>query len=146
MNASDVVDETCWTPLNLTYYHSTYINSKALAEKEALKYKKHGIEVVCLAYNGFLDPPLIGAHIFAMEKSEMNGRYLVVNDFLKTAEIASLVQKHYPDIAIPPEFIEDTKETKWGSRKLQDLGFVYKFDADKIIYDSIACAKRFGAI
>ena len=44
-------------------------------------------------------------------------------------------------------FIEDTKrETKWGSRKLEDLGFEYKFDADKIIYDSIACAKRLGAI
>ena len=46
---------------------------------------------------------IIGAHIFAMEKSEMNGRYLVVNGFLKTAEIASLIQKHFPDIAIPPE-------------------------------------------
>lgn len=44
-------------------------------------------------------------------------------------------------------WIEDTeRETKWGSRKMEDMGFHYKFDADKIIYDSIVCAKRLGSI
>ncbi|XP_042031263.1 putative anthocyanidin reductase [Salvia splendens] len=188
----DVVDETCWTPLNLTYYpmFSDYIYSKALTEKEALRYNKHGIEVVCLvcgliggeATKSFVSASaymllaqamkdetlykslrelenlgskvaivhvqdVVEAHIFAMETSEMNGRYLVASDFLKSTEIASLIHKHFPDIAIPKEFIEDTKrETKWDSRKMQDLGFEYKCDADKIICDSIACAKRLGAI
>ncbi|XP_057780325.1 protein BRI1-5 ENHANCED 1-like [Salvia miltiorrhiza] len=90
---------------------------------------------------------VIDAHIFAMENSDMNGRFLVASDFLKSVEIASLIMKHYPDITILPGFIEDTKrETKWSSKKLEELGFHYKFDADKIIYDSIACAKRLGAI
>ncbi|XP_047965566.1 noscapine synthase SDR1-like [Salvia hispanica] len=187
----DVFDETCWSPLNITYQiFSDYINSKTLAEKEVLRYNGQGIEVVSLAcalvggetiqsflpgsmnvliaqalkdealYKGLREledldskvpiahvQDVIEAHIFAMEISEMNGRFLVASDFLKSVEIASLIQKHYPDITIPPEFIEDTKrETKWGSRKLEDLGFEYKFDADKIIYDSIACAKRLGAI
>ncbi|XP_057780326.1 noscapine synthase SDR1-like [Salvia miltiorrhiza] len=90
---------------------------------------------------------VIDAHIFAMENSNMNGRFLVASDFLKSTEIASFIMKYYPDIIILPELIEDTeRETKWGSTKLNALGFHYKFDAGQIIYDSISCAKRLGAI
>ncbi|XP_047951349.1 noscapine synthase SDR1-like [Salvia hispanica] len=187
----DVVDETCWTPLNLSYQmYSDYISSKTQSEKEVARYNGKGIEVVSLAcglvggetlqcftsasmavliaqamddgtlYKGLrcvedlLSKVPIAhivdvteAHIFAMENSDINGRFLVANAFLKSAEIASLIQKLHPDITIPPTFVEDTKrETKWGSRKLQDLGFQYKYDADKIIYDSIVCAKRLGNI
>ncbi|KAG6423219.1 hypothetical protein SASPL_113608 [Salvia splendens] len=187
----DVVDETCWTPLNLSYQmYSDYISSKTQSEKEVARYNGRGIEVVSLAcglvggetlqcftsasmavliaqamddgtlYKGLRcvedllsKVPIahivdvIEAHIFAMENPDINGRFLVANAFLKSAEIAVLIQKLHPDITIPPKFVEDTKrETKWGSRKLQDLGFQYICDADKIIYDSIVCAKRLGNI
>ncbi|KAL8499722.1 hypothetical protein ACS0TY_019623 [Phlomoides rotata] len=85
------------------------------------------------------------AHIFSIQNLDMNGRFLCAGAFLKSAEIASLVHKLHPDITIPPEFIDVTeRETKWGSRKLENLGFKYKFDAEKIINDSILCVKRLG--
>ncbi|XP_057780327.1 anthocyanidin reductase ((2S)-flavan-3-ol-forming)-like [Salvia miltiorrhiza] len=187
----DVVDETCWTPLDLPYkMYFDYIHSKTLAEKEVLSYNGLGIEVVSLAcglvggetiqsfvsdsmallisqalsdgilYKGLrsledLDSKVpiahvqdvIDAHIFAMENSNMNGRFLVASDFLKSVEIAYLIKKQYPYITILPKLVEDTKrETKWGSTKLEQLGFHYKFGAAQIIYDSIACAKRLGVI
>ncbi|KAG6423220.1 hypothetical protein SASPL_113609 [Salvia splendens] len=46
---------------------------------------------------------VIEAHIFAMENSDMNGRFLVASALLKSAEIASLIHKHFPNINIPPE-------------------------------------------
>ncbi|KAG8391925.1 hypothetical protein BUALT_Bualt01G0237600 [Buddleja alternifolia] len=189
----DSVDETCWTPLNLSYQYSNesldgYAYSKTLAEKEVLSYNGRGIEVVTLgcglvggdtiqpsisesmaalisqAINDglrysvlrFLEEllakvPIVHiqdvteAHIFSMENSHVNGRFLCASAFTKSAEIASLIQKCEQNISIPQGFIEDTKrETRWGSRKLEDLGFQYKFDAEKIIEDSLLCAKRIG--
>ncbi|KAL6575654.1 hypothetical protein OROHE_001031 [Orobanche hederae] len=87
------------------------------------------------------------AHIFSMENSDINGRFLCASDFLRSAEIASLIQKCQHDISIPQEFIDDGKrETSWGSRKLENFGFQYKCDAEKIIHDSLICAKRLGNI
>ncbi|KAL8499726.1 hypothetical protein ACS0TY_019624 [Phlomoides rotata] len=187
----DTMDETCWTPLNLSYdMFPDYIESKTLAEKKVLSYDGKGVQMVSLAtglvggdtiqsyvsssmsvllgqalrdeavYKGLrvLEElmskvpiahveDVIQAHIFCMENSDIHGRFLCANAFLKSAEIATLIHKHHPDINIPKEFIEDTKrETKWGSTKLEDMGFNYKFDAEKIIDDSIICAKRLGSI
>ncbi|KAH6789283.1 hypothetical protein C2S51_004289 [Perilla frutescens var. frutescens] len=187
----DVIDESCWTPLNLSFeMYSDYIKSKTCAEREVVKYNGRGMEVVSLGcglvggdtiqslvsssmavlisqamnatnlYQGLRSleelmskvpiahiQDVIEAHIFSMENPDINGRFLVASAFLKSTEIASLIHKYHPDITIPPQMIEDTKrETKWGSRKLEDLGFHYKFDAHKIIHDSINCAKRLGDI
>ncbi|KAK4483520.1 hypothetical protein RD792_010717 [Penstemon davidsonii] len=88
---------------------------------------------------------VIEAHIFALENSHINGRFLCASDFVKSAEIADLIQKCQPNISISEGFIEDTKrETRWGSRKLEEIGFEYKYDAEKIIEDSLLCAKRLG--
>ncbi|KAL3622220.1 hypothetical protein CASFOL_033631 [Castilleja foliolosa] len=85
------------------------------------------------------------AHIFAMENTHINGRLLCASHFLSSAEIASLLHNCGQNISIPQEFIEDVKrETKWGSRKLENLGFKYKYDAEKIILDTVICAKRLG--
>ncbi|KAK6137104.1 hypothetical protein DH2020_029157 [Rehmannia glutinosa] len=155
------------------------------------------------------------AHIFSMENSHINGRFLCASAFLKSAQIASLIQKSQQNISIPKSktpfidssctcensnndkfhhlevsfvvllsgwsnshrggsypaqlpgrvgsvricasmrgslvgssrFIEDVKrQTSWGSRKLENLGFQYKCDAEKIIDDSLFCAKRLGNI
>ncbi|XP_061353004.1 NADPH HC-toxin reductase 2-like isoform X2 [Gastrolobium bilobum] len=50
----DFIDETCWTPLNLSFGpHKSYTDSKTLAEKELLSYGNgkngDGLEVVSLA-------------------------------------------------------------------------------------------------
>ncbi|CAA2968649.1 anthocyanidin reductase [Olea europaea subsp. europaea] len=147
----DSLDETCWTPLNLSFSYSNeflrdYVSSKTLAEKEVLSFNGKGIEVVSLVCGlvggdtvqsyiaesmgvliaqltndstryrilRFLEE-LLGklpvlhiqdaaeAHIFCMENPHINGRFLCTSDFLKTADIASHVQKCYPEIRISQE-------------------------------------------
>lgn len=40
-------------------------------------------------------------------------------------------------------FVEDSgTEIVWGSTKLKDIGFEYKFDSKVILDDSVKCAKR----
>lgn len=43
------------------------------------------------------------AHIFSMENSHINGRFLCASDFLRSAEIGNLIQKRRPNISIPQE-------------------------------------------
>lgn len=44
---------------------------------------------------------VIEAHIFSMENSNINGRFLCASDFLKSAEIASIIKRCEPEIHIP---------------------------------------------
>ncbi|KAL2233809.1 UNVERIFIED_CONTAM: putative anthocyanidin reductase [Sesamum indicum] len=143
----DFMDETCWTPLNLSYeIISDYVNSKTVAEKEVLSYNGKGIEVVSLACGlvggdtiqssmaesmGVLISQATNdgsrykvlrvledllakvpiahiqdvteAHIFSMENSHINGRFLCASAFLKSVDIASLIQKCPQNISIPNE-------------------------------------------
>lgn len=48
---------------------------------------------------------VVQAHIFAMENSDMHGRYLCANAFFKSAQIASLIHKYHPDINLPPQSV-----------------------------------------
>ncbi|KAL2536413.1 NAD(P)-binding Rossmann-fold superfamily protein [Forsythia ovata] len=189
----DSMDETCWTPLNLSFLYSNdllseYVHSKTLAEKEVLSLNGEGIEVVSLACGlvggdtlqslmaesmgalisqitddsrrygilRFLEELLgkvpilhiqdaIEAHIFCMENPHINGRFLCASDFLKSADIAHHAQRCYPEIKIRQEFIEDTKrETSWGSKKMEEMGFQYRYDLEKIVDGSLNCARRMG--
>lgn len=43
-------------------------------------------------------------------------------------------------------FVEDPgTEIAWGSAKLKDIGFQYKFDAEMILDESEKCAKKLDA-
>ncbi|KAA8520725.1 hypothetical protein F0562_015003 [Nyssa sinensis] len=83
------------------------------------------------------------AHIFCMENSSISGRFLCASTYLSSAQIASYYQKYYPDIDIVDEFNEDTKRAIcWGSTKLKEMGFEYKYDIKMILDDCLQCAKR----
>lgn len=43
------------------------------------------------------------AHIFCMEKSSIQGRFLCFNSYISSAEMAEYYQKHYPEFRIKPE-------------------------------------------
>ncbi|KAL3536723.1 hypothetical protein ACH5RR_000089 [Cinchona calisaya] len=183
----DFMDETCWTPLNVSFRYAidplvAYAHSKTLAEKEVLSYndgnKLDVVSLVCGLVGGytlqssiaesmrvlvsqitkdkmryqtlrFLEEvigkvPIVHiedvmeTHIFCMEKTGFTGRFLCASDFLKSAEIATLIQSNWPDITIPDEFVEDSKrEIRWGSTKLEELGFQYKYDAKITISDTL---------
>lgn len=88
------------------------------------------------------------AHIFCItQQHSISGRFLCASDYVKTADIARHIRESFPEIQIPEEFIEDTgREIAWGSSKLEEMGFKYKYDLKMIIEDSINCARMSGDI
>ncbi|CAK9165796.1 unnamed protein product [Ilex paraguariensis] len=83
------------------------------------------------------------AHIFCMEDSSINGRFLCASTYLSSAEIASYCRQYYPEIDMAEEFIEDSRrEISWGSTKLQEMGFKYKYDIKGILDGSLECARK----
>uniref|UniRef100_A0A7N0UCM3 NAD-dependent epimerase/dehydratase domain-containing protein n=1 Tax=Kalanchoe fedtschenkoi TaxID=63787 RepID=A0A7N0UCM3_KALFE len=90
---------------------------------------------------------VINAHIYCMENPSITGRFLCANGYLKTAEIADYWARHYPSIRIPQRLIEDTQRTiRWGSSKLQNVGFHYEYETDETLEQSIRCAVRLGEV
>ncbi|OVA06402.1 3-beta hydroxysteroid dehydrogenase/isomerase [Macleaya cordata] len=198
----DVMDESCWTPLNLHFSYSNdqwmaYAESKTLAEKEILSFGNKDVnggvmEVVTLAcglvggdtihsylpestavlisqlpvpYNSarfqalkYLQALLgmipilhiddvVEAHHFCMDQPSLKGRYLCANGYVTTTEIADYYRQYYPQLEIEQESEEDEEVERtvtWGSTKLNDMGFVYKYDIKKILDDSIEYARKFG--
>ncbi|XP_027353073.1 anthocyanidin reductase ((2S)-flavan-3-ol-forming)-like [Abrus precatorius] len=200
----DVMDETCWTPLNdsLEYLflqepvYKDYTYSKTMTEKHLLSYGTDenggGLEVVTLAcglvggdtlhssipgfgsglvciaqiiqnervYKSlkFLEN-LMGkiplahvddvceAHIFCMENTSMNGRFLCASSYVSLQEMANLYALHHPEFNVKQENEDGLKkDIKWVSTKLCDKGFVYRYNAKMILDDCIKCARRMGAL
>ncbi|XP_016470469.1 NADPH HC-toxin reductase 1 [Nicotiana tabacum] len=192
-NFKDLMDETCWTPLNFSNPYADqglrdYVESKMLAEKEMLNFGKEDMEVVTLCcglvggdtylpytptstalFLSLLSPQekslyntlkfleeLIGkvpivhiedvceAHLFSI-KAAVNGRFLLASSFVSSAEIGCYYQRNYPEFNLNQEYLNDPKrEIKWGSKKLVDNGFVYKYGMKEILDDSVSCARKNG--
>ncbi|KAJ1414698.1 hypothetical protein SESBI_18640 [Sesbania bispinosa] len=162
----DFIDETCWTPLHLcTGLHKGYAVSKTLAERELLSYGNDenggGIKVVRdneATYQSlkFLEDlggkiPVVHiedvceAHIFCAENPSINGRFLVANSYVSSAEIAKYYFEAYPEFKLKEKYLEGPKRTiRWTSTKLTDKGFVYKYDLKMVLDDCIKCARRLG--
>ncbi|KAK1561018.1 hypothetical protein Q3G72_033519 [Acer saccharum] len=193
----DYIDETCWTPLNLSYAYSNpnlteYVVSKTLTEEQILSYGTNSdigeLEMVTLplgvvggdtfqsytplsvalfissltsgefTYQAlrFLEE-LVGklpivhiddvceAHIFCMEQPSIRGRFLCANSYVSSSEIADYYRKNYPEYHVKQEYLKGPKrEIKWGTTKLIEKGFVYKYDTKMILDDCIKCAKKNG--
>ncbi|OMO64317.1 NAD-dependent epimerase/dehydratase [Corchorus capsularis] len=198
----DSMDETCWTPLNLSYpyyddFIKDYVESKTITEKEILRYYcsdanvASGVEVVSLAcglvggdtvlpytpgsvatllsqltdhknLNHFLKclEEMLGkvpvvhindvceAHIFCMENPSItSGRFLCAASYVSTAEIANGYQLYYPEFHVKQEYLDGPeRDIKWGSTRLTEKGFEYKYDLKMIIDDSIKGARRTGLL
>ncbi|XP_055802399.1 anthocyanidin reductase ((2S)-flavan-3-ol-forming)-like [Solanum dulcamara] len=192
----DLIDETCWTPLNVHFPFSDdfvldYVVAKTTCEKEILNFGKDGFEVVSLGcglvggttllsnisvsmadilsvvtgdeiyykHLKFIEEvdgkvPIVHiedvceAHIFSMENSDsMNGRFMCASSFVSSAEIASYYQQKYPEFHVNQKYLDDPKrEVKWGSNKLMEKGFVYKYEMKKILDDNIRSARELGVL
>ncbi|KAI3880419.1 hypothetical protein MKX03_027245 [Papaver bracteatum] len=91
---------------------------------------------------------VVEAHLFCMDQPSMNGRYLCANGYVTTTEIGDYFRQYHPQLKIAQE-PEDEKMERiihWGSTKLNDIGFVYKYKVKRILDDSVECAKKFGDI
>ncbi|CAI9101150.1 OLC1v1038409C1 [Oldenlandia corymbosa var. corymbosa] len=84
------------------------------------------------------------AFILCIETEGLIGRFLCASDFLKTAEIGSILKTTCcsPDDD-DDEFMEDSKrDIRWGSTKLEEFGFQYKYDAKMILQGSVQCFQK----
>ncbi|KAK7338037.1 hypothetical protein VNO77_18634 [Canavalia gladiata] len=85
------------------------------------------------------------AHIFCMENTSINGRFLCASSYISLQEMANHFALHHPEFNVKKENADGLeKDIKWVSTKLCDKGFVYKYDAKMILDDCIKCAKRMG--
>ncbi|KAM0024605.1 putative anthocyanidin reductase ((2R,3R)-flavan-3-ol-forming) [Helianthus debilis subsp. tardiflorus] len=85
------------------------------------------------------------AHIFCAETPSVNGRFLCASSYVTSADIARYYQKMYR--RLNKECLEEHgREIKWGSKKLEDKGFAYKYNTEKILNDCLGFAKSSGLI
>ncbi|XP_043712848.1 anthocyanidin reductase ((2S)-flavan-3-ol-forming)-like [Telopea speciosissima] len=86
------------------------------------------------------------AHIFCMDQWSLQGRFLCASDFITTKEVADYFCRYHPDICIADEFLGRHGSTvRWGSTKLNDVGFKHSYDAKLIFEDSFQCLRKMGA-
>lgn len=192
------IDETCWTPLNLSFAHGgdfekSYTCVKTLSEKELLSYNykegKGELEVVSLTCGQVggdtilpyvpssvrvIVSPLTGdkvshtqmkflqallgslplvhiedvceAHAFCMEKPSMTGRFLLACAYPSMQEIVDYYAAKYPELDVIKEVEGEGQSIQSKVRKLVDMGFKYGFGVERILDDSVECAKRFGEL
>ncbi|KAK9040665.1 hypothetical protein V6N11_015806 [Hibiscus sabdariffa] len=87
------------------------------------------------------------ALILCMEKPSINGRFLCASAYVSSAENAGHHQTSFPEIEIPDEFVEKLeRKIVWGSTKLKEAGFEYKYDVKTILEDSINSALNLGEL
>uniref|UniRef100_A0A2P2JUS7 Vestitone reductase-like isoform X1 n=1 Tax=Rhizophora mucronata TaxID=61149 RepID=A0A2P2JUS7_RHIMU len=87
------------------------------------------------------------AHVFAMEKPSMKGRFLCAVTSPTVREMANYYEENYSDIKIDAKFKGDLeKGIACESGKLVDMGFEFKCDMKKIIGESLESGRRLGAL
>ncbi|TKY61273.1 Vestitone reductase [Spatholobus suberectus] len=85
------------------------------------------------------------AHIFCMESTSINGRFLCASSYISLEEMANHYALHHPEFNVKQEYEDGPKkDIAWVLTKLCDKGFVYKYDAKMILDDCIKCARRMG--
>ncbi|KAJ8565063.1 hypothetical protein K7X08_001523 [Anisodus acutangulus] len=147
----DLMDEACWTPLNvhfpygcdlvggatlLSYVSASMANMLSLVTGDEIYYKQIK----------FLEETIGKVPIVHIDDS-YEGRFLCASSFLSTAETASYYQEKYPEFHINQKYLDDPKrEVKWGSNKLMEKGFVYKYDMKKLLDESISSARKLGVL
>ncbi|XP_039046662.1 anthocyanidin reductase ((2S)-flavan-3-ol-forming)-like isoform X1 [Hibiscus syriacus] len=89
------------------------------------------------------------AHVFCMEKPSMAGRFICAAANPTIAQIAAHFRENYPQHQIPQHYRlmgEEKEGIAWDKSKLVKMGFVYKYDMENILNDSVKCGRRLGAV
>nr|DAD36317.1 TPA_asm: hypothetical protein HUJ06_006958 [Nelumbo nucifera] len=88
------------------------------------------------------------AHIFCINEPSIQGRFLCATGCLTIAEMANLYREINPQLSVQREFMEGPERggIRFGSTKLIDIGFEYKYDTRKILEESLQCGRRMGIL
>ncbi|CAI0408648.1 unnamed protein product [Linum tenue] len=140
------IDESCWTPLNLSFNYSDTFT----LVRNVFGYN-HGLMLIQEILGSV---PLVHvedvceALVFCMEeKKASGGRFLCAAGSPSVREIATYVQDHYPECHVHDTLMGEVgKGIKLDNSKLMKMGFRYNYDAKAVIEDSLECAKRLGAL
>ncbi|KAL8128387.1 putative anthocyanidin reductase [Apium graveolens] len=79
------------------------------------------------------------AHIFLMEHSKAQGRYICCSESSELSDLIHRLAKVYPCPNIQRLMARDQRPapSKISSKKMKDLGFSYKFDLQDIIHQTV---------
>ncbi|XP_020235266.1 putative anthocyanidin reductase [Cajanus cajan] len=89
---------------------------------------------------------ICSAHIFLMEHSKAEGRYICSSQCFPISMLANLLAKEY-SYSNKKKIAEkncDKVPSDISSKKLKDLGFCYKYGLEDIIHQTIICCQDYG--
>lgn len=87
------------------------------------------------------------AQIFLLECPKSEGRHICSSTDVTLHEIAKLLSMKCPEHLIPTDFLNKIKEGKpdhYTSKKLQDLGFKFKYGVEEMIDGALQSCKEKG--
>ncbi|MCL7030155.1 hypothetical protein MKW94_004954 [Papaver nudicaule] len=90
---------------------------------------------------------VVSGHIFLFECPNAKGRYICSSAETSVHELAKLVSTLYPDIKMPSEFLNETRNEKsfhLSSKKLLSLGFEFKHGLKDMVQGAIQSCKERG--
>ncbi|KAJ1291762.1 hypothetical protein BS78_02G341200 [Paspalum vaginatum] len=87
------------------------------------------------------------AHVFCMEQPSMAGRFLCAAGYPSMRDCLDRFAAKYPDLKIQlTEVAGEGVRIRADTRKLEDLGFRFKYGVEETLDCSVECAKRLGEL
>ncbi|KAL6841703.1 hypothetical protein ACP4OV_028215 [Aristida adscensionis] len=87
------------------------------------------------------------AHVFCMERPAMAGRFLCAAGYPNAEDYVARFAARFPEIEIRlREMTGEGVRVKADTRKLEDLGFRYRYGVEETLDCSVECAKRLGEL
>ncbi|XP_027355906.1 putative anthocyanidin reductase [Abrus precatorius] len=89
---------------------------------------------------------ICSAHIFLMEQTKAEGRYICSSQSCTLSNLATLLTKEYScsNLKRKTKKNYDQVPSEISSKKLNDLGFSYKHDLEDIVHQTITCCLDYG--
>ncbi|WVZ07143.1 hypothetical protein V8G54_020489, partial [Vigna mungo] len=98
----DVMDETCWTPLNDSLEYVFLDPFYKIVQNEiaykTLKFLEGLLGKIPLAHIDVCE-----AHIFCMESTSINGRFLCASSYISLQEMANHYARYHPEFNVKQE-------------------------------------------
>uniref|UniRef100_A0A2C9VVA2 NAD-dependent epimerase/dehydratase domain-containing protein n=1 Tax=Manihot esculenta TaxID=3983 RepID=A0A2C9VVA2_MANES len=146
----DSMNESCWTPFNLSFPYSNEIVT-AYTQSKTLSEQRHNgeleiVSITCgLVGGGGTISTGISDSMLVMLSQAMNDKQRY--EMLRYLE--ELMGKRLPSVCKNSQLISvflKRREIVWGSTKLEELGFKYKHDINNILDGSFKHARKLGLI
>ncbi|XP_027356848.1 vestitone reductase-like [Abrus precatorius] len=91
---------------------------------------------------------LAKAHIFLLEHPNPKGRYTCSSCYVTAEMVSQIASTKYPEFQQKtPDSSKQSQVIKlpdYSSKKLIDLGFVFKYGLEEMLDDAIQCCKEKG--